>query len=73
MAISLSNYKDLFLSLKAESEEAEVALDAKNQIKDNLQALTLIFEQYKYFMSDEYSGRYVFVTICGDLDTGILN
>ena len=48
--------RDLFsLSLKAESEEAEVALDAKNQIKDNLQALTPIFEQYKYFMSDEYS------------------
>ena len=48
--------RDLFsLSLKAESKEAEVALDAKNQIKDNLQALTPIFEQYKYFMSDEYS------------------
>ena len=30
-------------------------MDAKNQIKDNLQALTPIFEQYKYFMSDEYS------------------
>ena len=48
--------RDLFsLSIKAESSEAEVALDAKNQIRDNLQALTPIFEQYKYFMSDEYS------------------
>ena len=47
--------RDLFsLSLKAESEEAEVALDAKPDY-DNLQALTPIFEQYKYFMSDEYS------------------
>ena len=48
--------RDLFsLSIKAESSEVEVALDAKNQIRDNLQALAPIFEQYKYFMSDEYS------------------
>ena len=48
--------RDLFsLSIKAESSEVEVALDAKNQIRDNLQALTPLFEQYKYFMSDEYS------------------
>ena len=48
--------RDLFsLSIKADSSEVEVALDAKNQIRDNLQALAPIFEQYKYFMSDEYS------------------
>ena len=33
----------------------EVALNAKSQIRDNLQALAPIFEQYQYFMSDEYS------------------
>ena len=48
--------RDLFsLSIKADSSEVEVALDAKNQIRDNLQALAPIFEQYKFFMSDEYS------------------
>ena len=48
--------RDLFsLSVKAESNEAQVALDAKNQIRDNLEALTPIFEQYAYFMSDEFS------------------
>ncbi len=48
--------RDLFsLSIKAESNEAQVALDAKNQIRDNLEALTPIFEQYAYFMSDEFS------------------
>ena len=48
--------RDLFsLSIKAESSEVEVALDAKSQIRDNLQALAPIFEQYQYFMSDEYS------------------
>ena len=48
--------RDLFsLSVKAESNEAQVALDAKNQIRDNLEALTPIFEQYTYFMSDEFS------------------
>ena len=48
--------RDLFsLSIKAESSEVEVALNAKSQIRDNLQALAPIFEQYQYFMSDEYS------------------
>ena len=48
--------RDLFsLSIKAESNEAQVALDAKNQIRDNLEALTPIFEQYAYFMSEEFS------------------
>ena len=48
--------RDLFsLSLKVESGELDASNEAKNQIKDNLQALTPIFEQYQYFMSDEYS------------------
>ena len=48
--------RDLFsLSLKVESGELDTSNEAKNQIKDNLQALTPIFEQYQYFMSDEYS------------------
>ncbi len=48
--------RDLFtLSMTADSEEAKLAAEAKDQIRDNLQALTPIFEQYKYFMSDEYS------------------
>ena len=48
--------RDLFtLSLRAESDEVGLATEAKSQIRDNLQALTPIFEQYKYFMSDEYS------------------
>ena len=41
--------------MTADSEEAKLAAEAKDQIRDNLQALTPIFEQYKYFMSDEYS------------------